>query len=241
MTLKLYGKAPLSPNTIRVLVVLKEKKIPYEFIDVARSETRTPEYLSKSPFGLFPFIDDDGLILFESRAICRYIEAKYADREPKLIPTDSVANALFEQSASIESTTFEPLAVGVFNEMVRKPFFGESGNKDLFNSHIESLAAKLDAYDAILGKQKYIAGDELTLVDLFHLPLGVLLGIAGSDVMFSRPNVARWFNDLISRESWLTHNENLKKWKAVANSVCHASQDPSKFQSVMSSNNLVVV
>lgn len=38
-------------------------------------------------------------------------------------------------------------------------FFGESGNKDLFNSHIESLAAKLDAYDAILGKQKYIAGD----------------------------------------------------------------------------------
>ncbi|KAF8225640.1 glutathione S-transferase [Tricholoma matsutake] len=210
--LKLYGKAPLSPNTIRVLVVLKEKKIPYEFIDVSRSDMKTPEYRSKSPFGLFPFIDDDGVILFESRAICRYIEAKYPEREPRLIPTDPMANALFEQAASFESSAFEPHAFGAFMEMLRKPFFGGTGDKAVFDKHIESLAARLDAYDAILGKQKYIAGDELTLVDLFHLPFGSMLAIAGSDVMYSRPNVARWFRDLTSRECWLTHNEDLKKW-----------------------------
>lgn len=55
MTLKLYGK-PISPCTLRVVVVLKEKSIPYEFIDVAFDEIGTPEYLSKNPFGKFPYM-----------------------------------------------------------------------------------------------------------------------------------------------------------------------------------------
>ncbi|KAF8225642.1 glutathione S-transferase [Tricholoma matsutake] len=213
MTLKIYGRLPLSPNTLRVVVVLKEKNIPHEFIQVVWSEIKTPEYRSKNPFGAFPYMDDDGVILYESRAICRYIEAKYPDREPKLIPTDPLANAFFEQAASFESSTFDPHAFGALMEMLRKPYFGETGDKVLFDKHIESLTVIMDAYDTILGKQKYIAGDELTLADFFHLPCGAALVIAGSDVMYSRPNVARWFKELTSRESWLAHNEGLKKWK----------------------------
>ncbi|KAF8226833.1 glutathione S-transferase [Tricholoma matsutake] len=212
MTLKLYGK-PISPCTLRVVVVLKEKSIPYEFIDVAFDEIGTPEYLSKNPFGKFPYMDDDGFILYESRAICRYIEAKYPDRAPKLIPTDSVAITYFEQAASIESMMFHPHAAGAFREMLFKPFLGQAGDKAVFDKHIESLAAKLDAYDIILGKQKYMAGDELTLVDFFHLPYGSMLAIADSEVMYSRPNVARWFKELLSRQSWLAFKEDLKKWK----------------------------
>lgn len=49
--------------------------------------------------------DDDGFILFETRAICRYIAAKYP--ESRLIPTDPKKNALFEQAASIELMNFE--------------------------------------------------------------------------------------------------------------------------------------
>lgn len=142
MMLKLYGK-PMSTCTLRVEVVLKEKNIPYEFFEVPWDEMKTPEYLSKSPFGLVPYLvslscllsdcdrnlirenvirqDDDGLILYESRAICRYIEAKYSDREPKLIPTEPLANALFEQAASFESATFEPFATGAFVESCFKP------------------------------------------------------------------------------------------------------------------------
>lgn len=212
MMLKLYGK-PMSTCTLRVEVVLKEKNIPYEFFEVPWDEMKTPEYLSKSPFGLVPYLDDDGLILYESRAICRYIEAKYSDREPKLIPTEPLANALFEQAASFESATFEPFATGAFVESCFKPFLKKGGDRTVFDKNIESLAVKLHAYEIILGKQKYIAGDELTLVDLFHLPCGTALGIAGSDIMYRTPNVARWFNDISSRESWSTLSEEMQQWK----------------------------
>jgi glutathione S-transferase len=33
----------------------------------------------------------------------------------------------------------------------------------------KTLASRLQAYDVILSKQKYLAGDELSIADLFHL------------------------------------------------------------------------
>ena len=56
-----------------------------------------------------------------------------------------------------------------------------------------SLNARLDAYEKILSKQKYLAGDELTLADLFHLPCGAKLYVAGQgDFIDKRPNVKRY-------------------------------------------------
>ena len=66
--------------------------------------------------------DDDGFILFESRAICRYIEAKYPKQGISLIPTELKANARFEQAASIETADFEPSAVGISWEKAFKPY-----------------------------------------------------------------------------------------------------------------------
>jgi len=62
----------------------------------------------------------------------------------------------------------------------------------------------LDAYDVILSKQNYLAGNELTLADLFHLPWGDSLADVGSNIMESKPNVARWFKDITSRPNWVS-------------------------------------
>ncbi|KAJ7289538.1 hypothetical protein C8J57DRAFT_1628553 [Mycena rebaudengoi] len=60
--------------------------------------------------------------------------------------------------------------------------------------NLKTLSAKLDAYELILGKQKYLAGDERRLG---HLPYGTMLEKAGSDLMTTKgPNVTSWFNDL---------------------------------------------
>jgi len=77
--------------------------------------------------------------------------------------------------------------------------------------HLQELGAKMDVYDKILSKQKYLAGDvrtsyiiphttilsftvylqEITLADLFHLSYGYELEKAGFEWQSSRPNVAR--------------------------------------------------
>lgn len=69
---------------------------------------------------------------------------------------------------------------------------------------VAALDAALAVYEKILSKQKYLAGDELTVADLFHLPYGAMakdqLGYA--DVFAKYPAVDKWLTGLIQRESW---------------------------------------
>ncbi|KAL0578852.1 hypothetical protein V5O48_003131 [Marasmius crinis-equi] len=208
MVLQLYGSTQ-STCTKRVAVVLYEKQIPYEFheIDWTKNEHKSPEYLEKQVFGQVPYIVDDGFLLFESRAICRYLAFKYADKGPRLIPVsdDLKAIALFEQGASIEQANFDVFAAKAVLGVLSKKMRGLAPDAELFTSLIEQLDTKLKAYEVILGKQKYIGGDELSVADLFHLPYGALLAPCGSNILSKQgPNVTRWWNDISSRPAWKT-------------------------------------
>lgn len=96
---------------------------------------------------------------------------------------------------------------------------GLATNEPFLQKHLTALQAKLDVYEVILGKTKYLAGDvstlsvlalmptlltcihvtyiqEITLADLFHLPYGYVLTTAKGgypDLLENekRPNVAR--------------------------------------------------
>ncbi|KAJ7156505.1 glutathione S-transferase-like protein [Mycena crocata] len=207
MPLKIYG-FPFSTCTRRVALVCKELQVPYELIqvDLTKGEQRSPAHLARQPFGVVPTIDDDGLELFESRAICRYLVAKYGSKtDSKLVPDpkDIAATAKFEQAVSIENNQFDPSAERLALELVVKPMRGGVTDKDLAASLHSTLNTKLDAYEEILGKQRYLAGDMVTIADLFHLPWAyTLIEIAKLDLIAKRPNVARWYEELNSRPAW---------------------------------------
>jgi glutathione S-transferase len=57
MVLKLYGFS-LSVYTQAVMIVLKEKNVPFSFVpvDIIQGEHKSPEYLEKQPFGVVPYI-----------------------------------------------------------------------------------------------------------------------------------------------------------------------------------------
>lgn len=72
MVIKIYGSAM---STSRVLTVLHEMKLPYELnrVDISKGEHKSESYAELQPFGKVPVMDDDGFIMYESRAICRYL------------------------------------------------------------------------------------------------------------------------------------------------------------------------
>lgn len=125
MVLKLYGFYG-SSCTERVKIILEEKKVPYEFVlvDPFKGEHKAAAYLEKQPFGVCPYIDDGGFILYESRAICRYIAAKYCDQGTPLLPRSTDLNiiALFEQAASIELTSCDIYLSNITFEKLAKPY-----------------------------------------------------------------------------------------------------------------------
>jgi len=203
MTIKLYG-ASISSCTRRVMLIAKERNLQYELtpLDFEAEEHKQPPYLQHHPFGQIPYISqDDGFELYESRAIGRYLATLGSG--PELIPTEPKACAKFEQAASVEYAQFDPIASEIAKEKVFKKYYGEVTDEKRVEKLVSQLEGKLDAYEAILGKQKYISGDNLTIVDLFHLPYGhIVFEQLDYGNLDKRPNVKRWWDDISSRSTW---------------------------------------
>jgi len=200
---KLHG-APLSTCTRKVAMIAKERNLPYELVlvDLMVAAHKQPAHLEHQPFGQIPYIvQDDGFELYESRAISRYLATLGSGTQ--LIPTEPKAYAKFEQAASAEYAQFDPIASGIASEKIFKRYRGGVTDEKRVEELVAQFELKLNGYEAILSKQKYLAGNELTLADLFHLPYGSIvfeqLGYGGLD---KRPNLKRWWDDISSRPSW---------------------------------------
>ena len=65
--------------------------------------------------------DEDGFVIYESRAIARYLIRKYPNQGTRgLIPTSLKEEALFEQAASIEAFNFDSFVFAIAMERVFK-------------------------------------------------------------------------------------------------------------------------
>ncbi|KAL1641693.1 Glutathione S-transferase hmp2 [Diplodia intermedia] len=192
--------------TSRVLVTILEKELPYEFIriDIAKGDQKSEEYRKLQPFGKVPVLDDDGFVMFESRAICKYLDRKYPSGR-KLIPEGDEAYGRFEQACSVEQSCFAAAAETIGTELVIRPMKGLGAPDEARVAQAEKdLDIVLAVYDEILAKQRYLAGDELTLADLFHLPNGAALkGGKWKEIFNKYPNVDKWFTKLQERETWV--------------------------------------
>ncbi|KAJ6498696.1 glutathione S-transferase [Mycena vulgaris] len=204
MVLKLHGDAR-STCTKRVALILLEKQVPFTLVP-ALAGAKSAEYKAKmQPFGQIPVLEDAGAT--ESRAMGRYIARKYAGQgTPGLIVGEDAGMeelGIFEQAMAIEATQFLA-AEQLVHEVLIKPHMGGTTDPAEVARLTALLAAKMDAYEQILGKTKYLAGDHITLADLYHLPYAELItNRMDSDVMTVRPNVARWFREISARPSWV--------------------------------------
>ncbi|KZP02180.1 hypothetical protein FIBSPDRAFT_880520, partial [Athelia psychrophila] len=67
---------------------------------------------------------------------------------------------------------------------------GQEADEAVVAENKAKLGGKLDAYEVILSKQAYVAGNEVTLADLFHLPYGAKVKEIFPELFSSRPHVA---------------------------------------------------
>jgi glutathione S-transferase len=115
---------------------------------------------------------------------------------PLLPPRDDfISIARFEQAISIEMTQFDPPASGICIERIFGPLLkGAKTDEVRVSKLIGALEIKLDGYERILARQPYLAGDEVTLADLFHLPWGSVLATVNVNLLEDGerfPNVCR--------------------------------------------------
>uniref|UniRef100_N1R0B3 glutathione transferase n=1 Tax=Aegilops tauschii TaxID=37682 RepID=N1R0B3_AEGTA len=197
--IKLYGMM-LSANVTRVTTLLNELGLEFDFVDVdlRTGAHKHPDFLKLNPFGQIPALQDGDEVVFESRAINRYIATKYG---ASLLPTPS---AKLEAWLEVESHHFYPPARTLVYELVIKPMLGAPTDAAEVDKNAADLAKLLDVYEAHLAAgNKYLAGDAFTLADANHMSyLFMLTKSPKADLVASRPHVKAWWEETPPRPAW---------------------------------------
>ncbi|ELU45260.1 hypothetical protein AG1IA_00711 [Rhizoctonia solani AG-1 IA] len=174
---------PYSTCTHRVWAVANEIGVNVELflVDLFKVEHKDTKFIENyNPFGLVPVLevqpDEDGTKLYESRAICRYLIAKYAP-ESELLPNPSDVKkyGLFEQAASIEYSSFDRWGASITIGRVIAPMAGWPIDDEEVKKAINTLTSNMEAYDPIMwGLTRRVKA--FTFADLSHLPFVQLIG-----------------------------------------------------------------
>ena len=188
-----------STNSRKVLTTLAEVGMQYEYmhVDFALGEHKCEPHLSRQPFGQIPALEDDAFALYETHAMCRYINAK---ADGPLVPRDARARAVVDQWMSIETANFSGHAMKFIYHYILH-FAHEP-------SVLEYAGAALDKTLSVLAvqlsKQAFIGGQTLTLADICFMPyFEYAMMTPARNIIERRSDVVRWWNAVRERPSWL--------------------------------------
>ncbi len=168
--MKLYdgGRAP-NPRRTRVFLAEKGINVPLEHVDLGAMQQRSPAYAAINPLMRVPaLVLDDGTVITESIAICRYFEALYPD--PPLFGRGALEIARIEMwNRRLELNFLLPVSQVFRNshpamkemEVPQVAAWAEA-NKPRILEFVTLL-------DAELKDRPFIAGDAFTVADITGL------------------------------------------------------------------------
>jgi len=200
--MKLYdgGRAP-NPRRVRIFLAEKGLEIPTEQVDLVTLQQRSEEYTAINPMQRVPaLVLDDGTVIAESIAICRYFEALYPD--PPLFGRGALEGALVEMwNRRAEHHLLFHVAM-IFQhlhpsmkQMVdpQVPAWGEANKPRVFTF--------LQFLDGELKNRAYVAGANFTVADITAMVAVDFMRackLAVPDTLF---NVKRWHQAVSARPS----------------------------------------
>ena len=164
--MKLYD-TQLAPNPMRVRIFLAEKGIdvPTEQVNLMQGEHRSDDYRKVAPNMKVPALElDDGTILLETVAICRYFEE--IQPEPPLFGTTPLEKAQVEMwQRRMELELFFPTAM-TFRHL-HPAGAALEGQIAEFGETQKAIALKRRAIlDKELEGKEFIAGDRFSIADI---------------------------------------------------------------------------
>ena len=165
--LKIWGRTN-SLNVQKAMWAIAELGLPHERTDVggAFGGLDTPEYKAKNPNSRIPTIDDNGVIVWESNTVVRYLAARYG--AGRLWPIDPAHRSEADRWMDWQQTTISPDMFPVFWGLVRTP--PEKRDLGAIKAAAERLAASWSLLDKHLSDRAYVAGSDFTMGDI---PVGV--------------------------------------------------------------------
>lgn len=193
---------PASPFLRSVCLILEEKGAAYRIQQVAAGEMRGEAHRARHPFGRIPVLEHGGYALYETQAILRYIDALLP--RPALQPTDPQAIGRMNQIIGINDWYLFPLVarVIVFQRIVGPALLGLKPDEAAIAAAVPDARLCFGELNRLLGRQSFLAGEQLTLADLMLAPLLYYLAATpeGGAILRDTPLLA-WLERMNGRAS----------------------------------------
>ena len=199
----LFGAA-YSVYTRIARLALAEKNVAYRLIetDIFASGGPSRDYLERHPFGRIPALEHQGFGLYETAAICRYIDEEFSG--PALQPETPRGRARQTQIIGlIDSYAYRPMVWDIFVERIRAPAQGRRSDEERIAAALPRAATCLDALERLIGANAWLAGATLSLADLHAAPVFAYFTLTpeGAALLRCYPNIARWWAVMAHRPS----------------------------------------
>jgi glutathione S-transferase len=200
--MKLYdgGRAP-NPRRVRVFLAEKRISVPTEQVDLGQLQQRSDAFTAINPMQRVPaLVLDDGTVIAESIAICRYFEALNPD--PPLFGRDALESALVEMwNRRAELHLLFPVAM-VFQHL-------HPAMKIMVDPQVAAwgeankprVAQFLQILDGELKDRPYLAGDNYSVADITAMIAVDFMRVSKLAVPDDLANVRRWHQAASARPS----------------------------------------
>lgn len=194
------GRAP-NPRRVRIFLAEKGIEVPLVPVDMGALEHKREAVSSRNPLQRLPVLElDDGTILTETVAICRYFEELHP--KPALFGRGALGKAVVEMwQRRMELNLFNAVAQAFRHlhpamkewEVPQIPEWGEA-NKPKAVDFLKLL-------DAELVTREFVAGDEYTIADITGLVAMDFMKPARIALPPELANVSRWHAAVAARPS----------------------------------------
>ncbi len=205
--MKLYDAQAPNPRRARIFIAEKALDIPTEELSILEGENLTDEYKAKSRFGLIPALElDDGTVLTEVPAICRYLESQHP--EPNLMGRDPIEIAQIEMWERYSEMSGAQ-AVGEyfrngFAKLDDRGLPGLTGIpriEALVDRGARRIASFYEVIEQRLGESEYLGSDRFTLADITALCAVDFATMVKHGIPDGNENTERWHAACSSRPS----------------------------------------
>ena len=200
--MKLYD-SKMAPNPRRTRIFLAEKgiSVPTEQVDMMKMEHRSPEYTAINPLQRMPaLVLDDGTVITESIAICRYFEA--VQPEPPLFGVGAKDIAQVEMWNRRCEINFMANVAAVFRHLHPAMKELEVPQVPAYAEAMRPRALEFIALlDKELAKREFIAGDRFSVADITALCTVDFMKPSRLAMPEEAANVKRWHAAVSARPS----------------------------------------
>ena len=186
-----------------VRMAFAEKAADYELVDVSvlRGEQKQAAHLARNPFGTVPAFAHGDLAVYETSPILRYVDQVYPG--VSLTPDDPKPRARMNQIISIiDYHGYDAMIGQVVVQRLFTALLAHGTDEAVVRAAIPRVELCLAELARIQGGARFLAGDQLSLADLYVLPIVFYLRLTPEGELVARhPGLVAWWDAMAERPS----------------------------------------